>query len=652
MKPPAELLNIACPTQSELVDLSVGKLDESRIATVARHVGHCSRCQDFVQTYHDTSDSVVGLIRGDTEPVFEPGEVSQVRNEMLAEGPLPGPAGDEAALRPFPRKFGPYELKEFVGQGGMGTVYSARHTKLQRAVVIKFLSPQRLADAESIGRFHREMEVLGKFADPHIIFAHDAGEVEGHFYLVMEAVDGIDLRRLLLEGGPLPVREACELARQAAAGLGAAHELRVVHRDVKPSNLLVSNTGQVKVLDLGLATLVSDSRPGDRSGTADYMAPEQWSGQAVDPRTDIYGLGCTLFKLLTGKAPFQVDSASATERMQAHLEAKAPSLEAFREDVPAGLNELVQRMLAKSPDQRFFSMADVEEALCPFAAGANLPELVRGRGAAAIRTDSDAHRSTFIVRPELLAPQPRPARRFRRPLAVGAALALFAVAASLSIPWSAPVSQSNLLERAYAPFVNHQVSDLATLVRVSEGSDELASWSDNMGAWSFDEAPQGPFGLQVELTSTWSGWTGVFFGGYPSPERPSQWRLQGIDFHPSQDRKVLNIYWAKGDLGLNDRGDTSHFAWEAVPMPEPGHSGTLGLLFNDQGLLRVYWNGRELKELVRSGEPERPYCPPGGLFGLMQGIGTSRFHRFTLLQGNEGNLHAALNYNASRTSGL
>src|SRR5262249_38269469 len=199
----------------------------------------------------------------------------------------------------------------------------------------KILPPERTRDPLAVARFVREMAAVGRLEHPNVVRATDAGEEDGTHFLAMELVEGIDLGHLVRFLGPLPVPDACELIRQAALGLQYVHERQIVHRDVKPSNLMLASTGEVKILDLGLALLQGDfadeelTGSGQLLGTAAYMAPEQWHDtHAVDVRADVYGLGCALYKLLAGKAPFSgSDSHSLAHVMQAHASQPVPPIE-------------------------------------------------------------------------------------------------------------------------------------------------------------------------------------------------------------------------------------------------------------------------------------------------------------------------------------
>ncbi len=276
-------------------------------------------------------------------------------------------------------RLGEYQLFALLGEGGMGRVYTARHTRLDRIVALKVLSKARTADPRSLARFEREMKAVGRLSHPNIVQAYDARDINGVPVLVMEYVDGVDLGELVRRAGTLSVADACEVIRQAALGLQYAHEHGLVHRDIKPSNLMLTRLGQVKILDLGLALLAGDQPPagdltstGHAVGTADYMAPEQiGDSHGVDIRADIYSLGCTLYQFLAGRAPFRGAQYENTwEKMLGHVRDEAPPLRRWRADVPSALAAVVGRMMAKSPAARFATPAEVAEALGPFVAGA------------------------------------------------------------------------------------------------------------------------------------------------------------------------------------------------------------------------------------------------------------------------------------------
>lgn len=284
---------------------------------------------------------------------------------------------------------GKYELLDCIGKGGMGAVFKAEQGGLGRLVAIKLMSRSTVERPGAVERFRQEVQAVAALNDPHIVAAYDAASLGNLHFLVMEYVEGEDLGRRLEREGPLPIDFACECIRQAAEGLQHAHERGMIHRDIKPGNLLVSRdpeTGRplVKVLDLGLARLVveddfpaieTEVDPGSVDsrltrmdqilGTPDYMSPEQATDiRLVDIRSDIFSLGCTLFRLLTGQFAFAGESV--VEKLESRVRGTAASLRALRPDVPAALEAVLARMLARDPAERYQQPRDAARALAPF----------------------------------------------------------------------------------------------------------------------------------------------------------------------------------------------------------------------------------------------------------------------------------------------
>ncbi len=280
---------------------------------------------------------------------------------------------------------GQYELFERLGAGGMGTVYRAMHVRLKRPAAIKLLCADRIERRDSLARFLDEMEAIGRLDHPNLVRAYDAGEDNGRHFLVMELIVGADLRKLVDQLGPLRVSDACEVVVQAARGLHHAHQNGLVHRDVKPSNLMITHEGTVKLLDLGIARLA----PGDGTepghtitdqilGSADYLAPEQGQDpRQADSRSDIYALGCTLYYLLAGNAPF-ADTKHNTfgRKLLAHATERILDINRLRADLPRGLVQLLRRMLTKRPADRPADMTEVEQTLGAWSTGSDLSALV------------------------------------------------------------------------------------------------------------------------------------------------------------------------------------------------------------------------------------------------------------------------------------
>jgi serine/threonine protein kinase len=280
---------------------------------------------------------------------------------------------------------GPYLLLQRLGEGGAGQVFKAYHQTMSRLVALKIIRQELLNDDEVVARFRREFQVLSRLNHPNVVHAYDAGAAGTGHFLAMEYVEGTDLAKLVKQCGPLPVMQACAYVRQAALGLQHAHEKGLVHRDIKPHNLIMSlREGRIKVADLGLARLAQAATgemtaalasgrtagtltpPGTvMMGTADYLAPEQaLEFHKADIRADIYSLGCTLWYLLVGQPPFPADTLA--EKLLSHQTKEPPAIKKLRPDVPTSLASVLQRMLEKRPQDRYQTPADVAAALATF----------------------------------------------------------------------------------------------------------------------------------------------------------------------------------------------------------------------------------------------------------------------------------------------
>ena len=272
-------------------------------------------------------------------------------------------------------KIGHYEITAKLGEGGMGEVYRARDTKLDREVAVKVLPEEFAQDRERLARFEREARAVAALSHPNILAIFDFGTEDGVTYAVTELLEGSTLRELL-EGDGTPQRKAIEYARQTANGLAAAHGKGVVHRDLKPENLFVTEEGRVKILDFGLAklaeaeigeaptmapTMGAETGPGVVLGTVGYMSPEQVRGQPADHRSDIFSLGALLYEMVTGQRAFQRDSA--VETMSAILKEDPPELAEATERLPSALERVVRHCLEKNPEERFQSARDLAFAL-------------------------------------------------------------------------------------------------------------------------------------------------------------------------------------------------------------------------------------------------------------------------------------------------
>jgi serine/threonine protein kinase len=264
--------------------------------------------------------------------------------------------------------FGEYYLVDHLASNATGQVFKAVHRHMGRVVALKVLSSQATQSPEAVARFLHKTKILARLSHPNLVSAFDAGERDGVYYLIMEYVDGCNLLELLKRHGMLPCRHVVDYMLQAAAGLGYVHAQGIVHRNVKPGNLLIDNNGIVKIIGMGLAlfrdeeTLTDANEKGRIVGTIDFMALEQAiDSTSVDARADIYSLGCTMYTALARRLPFPMDSPK--EKLLAHRDAPIPSIRAARGDAPEILDQILQRMMAKRPEQRFQSMEEVVQAL-------------------------------------------------------------------------------------------------------------------------------------------------------------------------------------------------------------------------------------------------------------------------------------------------
>jgi serine/threonine protein kinase len=294
--------------------------------------------------------------------------------------------------------FGPYHVLDSLGKGGLSQVFKARHSTQKFLVALKVIRPEALASSEGKNQFLHEMEAMARLDHPNIVQFCDVDQSEDTFYFAMEYVEGTDLGKYLSLSGPLPVPEACEYIYQAALGLQHAYERNLVHRDIKPVNLYLTHvpipkkapsslTGKatktvkqplIKILDWGLADLRAPKGQTQAQlmeniargiiGTADYLSPEQArSAHSVDTRSDLYSLGCTFYFLLTRQAPFP--SGSLMQKLIQHQQGEPEPVDSFRNDVPTGVRAILQRMMAKKPEDRFQTPAAVALALLPFIRG-------------------------------------------------------------------------------------------------------------------------------------------------------------------------------------------------------------------------------------------------------------------------------------------
>jgi eukaryotic-like serine/threonine-protein kinase len=270
--------------------------------------------------------------------------------------------------RPQGLVVGRYIILDRVGSGSMGRVYRAHHVMMDRVVALKIIAPEISSNERVVARFQREMKLVGRLDHPNVVRAFDADQINRVLYIVMEYVAGLSLGERLKKNGPIPAAEMIDYAAQAALGLAHAHEQGIVHRDIKPSNILLNEDRRIKILDLGLGVLMEAdaaatfaTADGIAVGTVDYMSPEQACGREVDGRSDLYGLGCSMYHLMTGKLPFPGESP--IERLGKRIGGRHTPITEYLPEMPGSFVRVLDKMLAHKPHERYGTAAEAATAL-------------------------------------------------------------------------------------------------------------------------------------------------------------------------------------------------------------------------------------------------------------------------------------------------
>jgi len=357
------------PTPDRLVAFRLGRLPATEGAVIHAHLEGCEPCSSLFDALHP--ETLHALLQGsaatpsptESTPAGTPStEAETIPPDSSAPS---SDAGLPAELADHPR----YRILELLGSGGMGRVFKAEHRLMERLVALKVINRNFMDNPAAVERFRREVKTAARLSHPNIVAAFDAEQVQDCHFLVMEFVEGQSLDRFVQQRGRLPVAEACDYIRQAALGLQHAWERGMVHRDIKPQNLMRTPDGRIKVLDFGLARFLAEGKSGSGltqfgvvMGTPDYIAPEQaHDSRAADTRSDIYSLGCTFYYLLTGRVPFP--EGSMLQKLMAHVEKAPTPLVRLRSDVPPAVAGIVERMMAKDPARRYQTPAEVAREL-------------------------------------------------------------------------------------------------------------------------------------------------------------------------------------------------------------------------------------------------------------------------------------------------
>ena len=301
-----------------------------------------------------------------------------------------------------------YVIKRKLGSGGMADVYLAEDQELGRRVALKLLDERHAADEQFVERFRREAQSAAGLNHPNIVSIFDRGYAEGTYYIAMEYLDGRTLKELLVRNGPTPIPIAIDYARQILGALAFAHRNGIVHRDIKPHNIVVGSDGRLKVTDFGIARSGASqmTEAGSIVGTAQYLSPEQARGAPVDPRSDLYSLGIVLYEMLTGKVPFTGDTP--VEIAMKHLSQVPEPPSALRPEVPHDLDAVVMRALAKDPDQRYASAEEMDADLARVARGVAVSRETEDAMTQVLSGAGISAAQTMVPRPRAVAAPPAP----------------------------------------------------------------------------------------------------------------------------------------------------------------------------------------------------------------------------------------------------
>ena len=251
-----------------------------------------------------------------------------------------------------------YEILDKIGAGGMSDVYKAKDHKLNRFVAIKFLTQEYCEDKTFVAKFQIEAQSAAALLHPNVVSVYDVNEADGIYYIVMEFVDGITLKRYIDRNGRLPIKEATSIAIQVGQGIEAAHNANIIHRDIKPQNVLISREGKIKVTDFGIArTTTANTISQDILGSVHYISPEQARGGQVDERSDIYSFGIVFYEMVTGELPFDGDSTVSIALK--HIQESVPLVSDIVDGVPSSVVRIIEKCTQKKPDRRYQKMSSL-----------------------------------------------------------------------------------------------------------------------------------------------------------------------------------------------------------------------------------------------------------------------------------------------------
>jgi serine/threonine protein kinase len=586
-----------------------------------------------------------------------------------------GSSGNASTASLAVRHVGQYQLLDQLGHGGMGVVYKAVHTRLKRFAAIKFIRPDLALHETVLRRFFREIELLGQCDHPNVLRAYEAGEWQGQAFLAVEFVEGCNAYELVRGSERLPIGIACGIVRDAAVGLQHLHERGIIHRDIKPQNLLLAKSGEVKVSDLGLARHNWQEDNGgitnseDLVGTVDYISPEMLrSKDDLNCCSDIYSLGCTFYFLLTGRPPFHgAEYDTVLKKIYGHAHAEPPPLAALRPDAPPGVIAVLSRAMRKASDERFCTAGEMAGALAPWCDSlTSWPSFGRLNTASLSAADLPSSTQKSLLQTDVV-PASRPGRRtLSQPRRIAAIvsgvllliLAVAAVALALQLRLPRPADEQAAIanrkpsvEKITRPTVAPAFQDLTTeqmevgrwyslLERApvrkiwpqaqAEGNSIL-QWQSTtqqadlsiygLGLIELGIVPDGVHDFRLELRFNRPSWregsVGVYLGFRDTATDRAAFQVLAVT-DSRQKSKPLALLWREMTLELKNgrvaNSSTTDRGGSLVDQPGFRQAARMELWVENGRLARVLWNGAPLSGVDIPAEETPSFSGTFGIF--------------------------------------
>lgn len=663
-----------CPSPIALLAFLNAELPTSESTAVSTHLDQCTSCQELTNGLSDDPE-----LRQWNELYLSQSPVPSI--DQSKDGKSVGP------VRTAPSQNGRTDSKRItrlgqldiyespIGHGGMSLVFKAFHRKLKRFAAFKVLLPQRTTDRTALKRFNQEMALVGNLNHPNIVRAFDAGEINSLSYFVTEYIDGPCLAHMIQSQGQLSVPVSCEIARQIALALEHVHQRGLVHRDVKPSNILLTGEGTAKLADLGISCF-ADPLPNETKltstgvvpGTVDYLPPEQATKKSlVDGRSDLYSLGCTLYHCIVGKPPFSGSRYDTDwKKLAAHANVSPAPIRNFRDDVPQDVIDLIDRLLDKVPVRRAAGSGAVAKDLQRWSSPDELTSMLQSTDWLPPETMQSA--GTAELAQEVIAKlrKQSSARRGRWLSLATVAGLLVAVAVVVVFITHVPNNQT---PRVQTPAANVPFRDLTPGEIVDKKwysllntAPEKLWWDEGSRKWPYSFDPKAEqvhfetFGLgMLELGNTHrkknytlridisqtnpGGKVGMFHGYHRVAD--NQWRFQLLHFQsrtdPADKTKIeIRLYRSIITVTKNEAGgiSLSPFLITSVPVKQPDRRAmTLQIDVIDANITNIRWGGSSdrLKVLWTIGmTPSLKEITPddySGSFGIYSFYGTATFEQ-------------------------